>query len=69
MKRKAQIIPFPQVANPNIEELLDLFLKDQATRLKEATLKQYRVVIELLQHCLDGYGPNFLSDAVLYFRC
>ncbi|HDL89402.1 MAG TPA: hypothetical protein ENG14_00685 [Thermodesulforhabdus norvegica] len=63
MKRKAQIIPFPQVANPNIEELLDLFLKDQATRLKEATLKQYRVVIELLQHCLDGYGPNFLSDA------
>ncbi|SFM46227.1 hypothetical protein [Thermodesulforhabdus norvegica] len=63
MKQKAQVIPFPQVARPNINELLDEFLQEQNRRLKPATFRQYRVVTELLRHCLDGYGPNFLTDA------
>ncbi len=62
MKNKAQVIPFPQIASPNITELLDEFLSEQAIRLKETTMRQYRVVVELIRHCLDSYGPNFLSD-------
>lgn len=62
MRERAQVIPFPQVASPNINELLDEFLNDQNQRLKPPTYRQYRMVVGLLRHCLDGYGPHFLTE-------
>ncbi len=58
----------PQPANPNIEQVLDEFLADQRKRLKPRTLSRYEDIVALLQHCLDGYGHQYLSKAeqVLY---
>ncbi len=62
MKSKAQIIPFPRPADPNINTLFDDFLKEESSRIKKSTLKRYNLVIELFRHCLDMEGLDFLSD-------
>ena len=57
----ADIARFPHIAQPNIEQVLEQFLDDQANRLKPRTLACYRGVVELLQHHLDGYGYESLG--------
>ena len=52
----AGIVRFPQIAQPNLEQVLEQFLDDQARGLKPRTLARYRNVVQLLQHYLDGYG-------------
>jgi hypothetical protein len=57
----SDIARFPHIAQPNIEQVLEQFLDDQANRLKPRTLACYRGVVELLQHHLDGYGYESLG--------
>ncbi len=52
----ADIVRFPQIAQPNIEQILEQFLDDRARCLKPRTLARYRDVVQLLQRYLDGYG-------------
>ena len=56
-----RILSFPKVANPNIDEVLEEFLRDQRLRLKRGTLSQYETVIDLLRQHLNGYGYEGLS--------
>src|SRR5512145_2585025 len=56
MSERRNVIHFPTVARPNIEEVLTLFLKDQQKRLKTRTFNRYEEVIDLLRHCLNGHG-------------
>lgn len=44
-----------------IDEALTRFLDDQRERLAPRTFRNYEDVVELLRHCMDGYGPNLLS--------
>ena len=63
------VVPFPQLAAPNIELILDRFLEDQARRLKSPTLRQYRRVVELLRVYLDGYGCQSLdTEEAAFFK-
>jgi len=57
-------------AKPNIAEVLAQFLAEQRGRLAPRTFAQYRSVVELLQHSLDGYAYQSLdkSDAKLFER-
>ena len=57
----ADIVRFPQIAQPNIEQLLEQFLEDQASSLKPRTLARYRDVVQLLQHYLDGHAYQSLD--------
>lgn len=50
-------------ARPNIEEVLEAFLKDQRRRISAKTFSRYKSVVELLQRYLDGYAYESLSDA------
>ncbi len=56
--------------HPTIAEVLAQFLADQRKRLAPKTFAQYEYVIELLQHCLDGYAHQSLNkaDAKLFDR-
>jgi hypothetical protein len=45
-----------------IEIVLEQFLDEQRRRLSARTYAQYRSVVELLQHCLNGYGHQSLSE-------
>lgn len=66
-----KVLPFPTVARPNIDDVLDRFLKDQRKRLKPRTLQRYEEVIDLFRHCLNGYGHHDLarsSEVTLYER-
>src|SRR5512136_1435511 len=66
-----KVLPFPTVARPSIEEVLERFLKDQRKRLKPRTFHRYEEVIDLFQHCLNGYGHHDLdrsSEVTLYER-
>jgi hypothetical protein len=42
--------------------VLETFLADQRGRLSARTLRNYEDVIDLLRHCLNGYGPNALDE-------
>ena len=44
-----------------IDEALDAFLADQRERLSTRTMRNYQDVVDLLRHCLNGYGPNLLD--------
>lgn len=56
--------------HPTIAEVLAQFLADQHKRLAPKTFARYEYVIELLQHCLDGYAYQSLNkaDAKLFDR-
>jgi hypothetical protein len=45
-----------------IDEALDAFLADQRARLSTRTMRSYEDVVDLLRHCLNGYGPNLLDE-------
>jgi hypothetical protein len=67
----SKVLPFPSIAQPSIEDVLDGFLKDQRQRLKPRTFQRYEEVIDLLRHCLNGYGHHELdrsSEVTLYER-
>ncbi len=49
-------------ASPAINQVFDAFLTDQEARLSAKTARQYGDIIDLLRHCLDGYGWNDLSS-------
>ncbi len=51
------------MADPNIIQILQDFLAEQAVRLNKRTLSKYRTALELLQACLDNYGPQLLDEA------
>ena len=47
---------------PTIAEVLAEFLHEQEQRLSPKTFAQYRDVVELLQHCLNGYAYASLDE-------
>jgi hypothetical protein len=59
-----------RIAKPTIAEVLKRFLEDQRERLAAKTFANYKYVIELLQHSLDGYAYQSLdkADAQLFDR-
>ncbi len=63
MNDKGKLLYFPTVADPNIDEVFSKFLKDQKKRLQPKTYRNYAEVIELFQHCLNGYGPQDLTGS------
>jgi hypothetical protein len=66
-----KVLAFPTLAQPSIEKVLGRFLKDQRKRLKPRTFRRYEEVIDLFQHCLNGYGHHHLdrsSEVALYDR-
>jgi len=69
MKSRSNVLHFPTIAAPNLEDVFARFLKDQQRRLKPRTYRHYEEVIDLLRHCLNGYGYHELdnsSDVALY---
>lgn len=69
MKNQNKVLNFPTVAEPSIEKVFAEFLKDQQKRLKTRTLHRYEEVVDLLRHCLNGYGYHELdnsSEVALY---
>ncbi|MCY0923544.1 MULTISPECIES: hypothetical protein [unclassified Streptomyces] len=46
-----------------IDEALSRFLDEQRERLAPRTFRNYDDVIGLLRDCMNGYGPNLLSEA------
>ena len=59
-----------RIAKPSIVEVLDEFLGEQESGLSPKTFANYRSVVELLQHSLNGYAYQSLndSDAKLFNR-
>ncbi|HEX2275277.1 MAG TPA: hypothetical protein VHG90_15525 [Acidimicrobiales bacterium] len=51
-----------QGVGPSIDEVLSEFLAVQQRRLAERTFANYRSVVDLLRHCLNGYGHQYLDD-------
>jgi hypothetical protein len=49
--------------SPNIEQVLGEFLTEEKARLAPRTYRNYEYVVELLQHCLNDYGPNYLDPS------
>src|SRR5437868_3891572 len=45
-----------------IEDALARFLDSQRPRLAPRTFRRYEDVVELLAHCLNGYGHSGLSE-------
>ena len=52
----------PRTPTTTIDQALEAFLADQRERLSTRTLRNYEDVIDLLRHCLNGYGPNLLDE-------
>lgn len=48
---------------PSIDQLLNNFLADQRQRLADRTYSNYESVVDLLRHCLNGYGYQHLEPA------
>jgi hypothetical protein len=70
-KNRNNVVPFPTVARPNIEEIFADFLKDQKPRLKPRSYRRYEEVMQLYRHCLNSYGAQDLdlsADVALYQR-
>ena len=51
-----------EVVAPSIDEVLSAFLAAQEQRLAARTYANYLSVIDLLRHCLNGYGHQYLDD-------
>jgi hypothetical protein len=47
---------------PSIDEVLSEFLAAQEQRLAARTFANYLSVVDLLRHCLNGYGHQYLDD-------
>ncbi len=47
---------------PTIDDVLAEFLAAQEQRLAARTFANYRTVVDLLRHCLNGYGHQYLDD-------
>ncbi|HWC12625.1 MAG TPA: hypothetical protein VG455_15555 [Acidimicrobiales bacterium] len=45
-----------------IEDVLTEFLAAQEQRLAPRTFANYRTVVDLLRHCLNGYGHQYLDE-------
>jgi hypothetical protein len=56
IKMTGNVIPFPTIAQPNIEQTLDKFLEEQRRRLKRRTYQRYEEVVTLLATSLNLYG-------------
>ncbi|HUP71386.1 MAG TPA: hypothetical protein VM142_16460 [Acidimicrobiales bacterium] len=54
--------PVEAVARPNIDDVLSLFPAAQEQRLAARTFANYRSVVDLLRHCLNGYGHQYHDD-------
>lgn len=70
-KCASNVVPFPTVADPNIEMVLKQFLSEQRERLKVRTFRRYEEVVTLMEHCLNLYGYQELESATettLYLR-
>ncbi len=66
-----KVVPFPTVAEPNIETVLKQFLEEQKERLKPRTYRRYEEIVSLFEHCLNLYGYQELessSESALYIR-
>jgi hypothetical protein len=63
MKNINKVLYFPTLAEPNIEEVFEKFLKSQQKRLKPRTFQRYEEVIDLFRHCLNGYGYHELDNS------
>lgn len=59
----AKIVKLAQPASPNIDQVFEEFIAEQGKRLKRRTLSQYRNVLDLLRHHLNGYAYEGLSKA------
>ncbi|HEY1618128.1 MAG TPA: hypothetical protein VGG25_10945, partial [Streptosporangiaceae bacterium] len=46
-----------------IDQVLEAFLTDQRCRLSTRTMRNYDDVVDLLRHCLNGYGPHALGQS------
>lgn len=71
MKSRSNVLYFPTVSSPNLEDVFARFLKAQQKRLKPRTYRHYEEVIDLFRHCLNSYGYHELdnsSDIALYER-
>jgi hypothetical protein len=49
-------------AGRTIDDVLTRFLADQEQRLAARTFANYLAVVDLLRHCLNGYGHQYLDD-------
>jgi hypothetical protein len=58
---KCKLLYFPTVADPTIDEVFAIFLRDQKKRLQPRTFRNYEEIIELFQHCLNGYAHQELT--------
>ena len=47
---------------PTIDDVLAEFLAVQEQRLAPRTFANYRTVVDLLRHCLNGYGHQYLDE-------
>lgn len=63
MKNRNNVLRFPTVSEPNIEDVLALFLRGQQRRLAPRTYRRYEEIIDLLKHCLNGYGYHELDNS------
>ena len=52
----------PGAASPTIQEVLGAFLAEQQGRLTKAAFNQHRNVIQLLTHCLNEFGYQYLDQ-------
>ena len=50
-----------RIAKPTIAEVLAQFLEEQRGGMSARTLARHRDAVELLQHCLNDYGPSSLD--------
>ena len=56
-----KIIKLPNVAEPNIEQVLEEFLAEKLKKLKPKTASGYRDVIQLMKDYMNGYAYQSLS--------
>ena len=54
--------PGEEAVGPSIDDVLSEFLAAQEQRLAARTFANYRSVVDLLRHCLNGYGHQYLDD-------
>lgn len=57
----AQNIKLP-IAKPNIEEVLEHFLKDKREKLKPGTIRKYESIIDLFKHSMNSYAYQALNN-------
>lgn len=59
----AKVEPISRPADPNIDDVLDAFLREQRERIAAKTFSNYESVVELLRSYLNGYAYQSLSKA------